>query len=205
MGQPDALTHLQVEIASIFFELETSEGFLVAGGAALLASELITRPTEDLDLFASSPIVSVTGAKQALVDALEQRDHDVASIQDGPTFCRMVVRRAGEEVLVDLAIDSPPHTAPTITVLGPTLAPVGSCLPSSVAPRLVTSPMSTCSPNGSVRKPCWNRPSRWTQGSIAPSSHRCSARSGASRMTRSPWMTMTSGQPRPYYAPGSTN
>ncbi|HET6562213.1 MAG TPA: nucleotidyl transferase AbiEii/AbiGii toxin family protein [Marmoricola sp.] len=36
----------------------------------------------------------------------------------------MVVRRAGEEILVDLAIDSPPHTAPTITVLGPMLAPV---------------------------------------------------------------------------------
>lgn len=35
----------------------------------------------------------------------------------------MVVRRADEEVLVDLAIDSPPRTAPTVTVLGPTLAP----------------------------------------------------------------------------------
>ena len=124
MGQPDGLTHLQVEVASIFFELETSEGFLVAGGAALLASELITRPTEDLDLFASSPTTSVAEAKQTLVDALEQRDHDVTVIQDRPTFCRMVVRRAGEEVLVDLAIDSPPHIAPTITVLGPTLAPV---------------------------------------------------------------------------------
>jgi hypothetical protein len=124
VGQADALTPLQIEVARIFFELEAAEGFLVAGGAALLASELITRPTEDLDLFASSPIVSVTGAKQALVDALEQRDHDVASIQDCPTFCRMVVRRAGEEVLVDLAIDSPPHIPPTITVLGPTLAPV---------------------------------------------------------------------------------
>jgi predicted nucleotidyltransferase component of viral defense system len=124
VGQPDALTHLQVEVASIFFELETSEGFLVAGGAALLASELITRPTEDLDLFASSPTTSVAEAKQTLVDTLEQREHDVTVIQDRPTFCRMIVRRAGEEVLVDLAIDSPPHIAPTITVLGPTLAPV---------------------------------------------------------------------------------
>jgi hypothetical protein len=124
MVQPGALTPLQIEVARIFFDLETSEGFLVAGGAALLASELIARPTEDLDLFASSPTTSVTGAKQALVAALEHRDHDVSLIQDSPTFCRMLVRQAGEEVLVDLAIDSPPHAAPTVTVLGPTLAPV---------------------------------------------------------------------------------
>ncbi|WP_397219004.1 nucleotidyl transferase AbiEii/AbiGii toxin family protein [Nocardioides terrisoli] len=30
----------------------------------------------------------------------------------------------GEQTLVDLAIDSPPHSRPTITVLGPTLAPL---------------------------------------------------------------------------------
>jgi hypothetical protein len=66
----------------------------------------------------------VTGAKQALIAALEQRDHGVSMIQDSPTFCRMLVRQAGDEVLVDLAIDSPPHAIPTVTVLGPTLAPV---------------------------------------------------------------------------------
>jgi hypothetical protein len=36
----------------------------------------------------------------------------------------MVVERSAEEVLVDLAIDSPPRNAPTVTVLGPTLAPL---------------------------------------------------------------------------------
>ena len=29
-----------------------------------------------------------------------------------------------DEVLVDLAVDSPPHLAPTMTLLGPTLAPL---------------------------------------------------------------------------------
>lgn len=124
MVQPDALTPLQVEVARTFFDLTASAGFLVAGGAALLASELIMRPTEDLDLFASTPTTSVKEAQEALVEALQQRDHDVSMIRASPTFCRMVVRRAGEEVLVDLAIDSPPHAAPTMTVLGPTLAPV---------------------------------------------------------------------------------
>lgn len=45
-------------------------------------------------------------------------------LQDSPTFCRMVVGQAGKQVLVDLAIDSPPNHRPTVTVLGPTLAPL---------------------------------------------------------------------------------
>jgi hypothetical protein len=124
VGETGALTPLQIQVARISFELETSDGFLVAGGAALLASELMTRLTADLDLFASGPIASVTDAKLSLVEALQQHDHDVSLIQDRQTFCRMVVRRADDEVLVDLAIDSPPHTTPTITALGPTLAPL---------------------------------------------------------------------------------
>ena len=91
MSRPEALTPVQVEVARIFFGLKASQGFLVAGGSALLASELITRPTEDLDLFASNSTASVTEAKEALVEALEHRDHDVSVLQDSPTFCRMLV------------------------------------------------------------------------------------------------------------------
>ena len=65
------LTTLQVEVASLFFDLDEAAGYLVAGGAALLASDLIARPTEDLDLFTSPPATSVTVAKDAFVRALE--------------------------------------------------------------------------------------------------------------------------------------
>lgn len=124
MSDAAALSALQVDVARIFFELDASDGFLVAGGAALLASQLITRSTADLDLFASTPITSVTGAAQDLVEELRRRELTVSLVHDAPTFCRMVVRGASEDVLVDLAVDSPPHVAPTITVLGPTLAPL---------------------------------------------------------------------------------
>ncbi|MFS3128796.1 nucleotidyl transferase AbiEii/AbiGii toxin family protein [Nocardioides sp. Bht2] len=124
MERPVALTPLQVEVAQIFFGLRASKGFLVAGGAALLASELIVRPTEDLDLFASSPIASVVEAKLALTGALEDRAYQVVVVQDSPTFCRIVVRGAEQEILVDLGVDSPPLGSPTMTVLGPTLAPL---------------------------------------------------------------------------------
>lgn len=122
--EPDHLTPFQVEVAGIFFGLKASGGYVVAGGAALLASDLISRPTEDLDLFASSPITSVIEARNALRRALERRGCMVTVVQDSPTFCRMVMERSEQEVLVDLAIDSPPRNAPTLTLLGPTLAPL---------------------------------------------------------------------------------
>lgn len=157
MHRPTRLTDLQVDLAAVFFALDAAEHYLVAGGAALLASDLIDRPTEDLDLFAATPTTSVTPAKDAFVQALRERDCGVDLIQEGPTFCRMIVTRAGEETLVDLAIDSPPPSRPTITVLGPTLAPLelasGSCSPSSVEPRPATSPTSTYSHNTSARGP----------------------------------------------------
>lgn len=118
------LTPLQVDVASIFFALDASKGFLLAGGSALLASGLIARPTEDLDLFAAKPISSVGAAKDALVQALKESGLDVVEVRMVQTFCRLVVSRAGEETLVDLAIDSPPLGRPTLTALGPTLAPL---------------------------------------------------------------------------------
>lgn len=89
-----------------------------------MASNLVARPTENLDLFAASPTTSVTAAKDALVRALRERGCDVIIVQDVPTFCRMIVTQAGEETLVDLAIDSPPQSRPTIIILGQTLAPL---------------------------------------------------------------------------------
>ena len=124
MGEPAFLTRLHIQVARMFFSLKASEGYLVAGGAALLASDLIARPTEDIDLFASSPTSSVWEAKAALFEALHHRGYEVTVIQDSPTFCRMVVRHEDAALLVDLAIDSPPTSTPTMTVLGPTLAPL---------------------------------------------------------------------------------
>lgn len=118
------LTDFQVELAHVFFALGAAEGYLLAGGAALLASDLIDRPTQDLDLFAATPTTSVAPAKHEYVQALHEQDCHVVLIHDGPTFCRMIVTRTDDEALVDLAIDSPPLRRPAITALGPTLAPL---------------------------------------------------------------------------------
>lgn len=117
------LTPAQIEISTLFFGLDASHGYLVSGGAGLLASSLIARPTQDLDLFASHPVNSVTAARDALVQAVNGRGGQVQIVRDSATFCRTVVSLGSGEVLVDLAIDSPPNSRPTVTVLGPTLAP----------------------------------------------------------------------------------
>ncbi|GAA4728406.1 hypothetical protein GCM10023350_09380 [Nocardioides endophyticus] len=124
MAGPGRLSALQVAVAELFFSLDEADGFLVAGGAALVASDLIARPTEDIDLFTAAPTTSVSAASQALQVALGEQDYEVQVVQDAATFCRLIVSRAGEETLVDLAVDSPPHGRPMVTVLGPTLGPI---------------------------------------------------------------------------------
>ena len=47
----DVLRPEQREIASVFFGLRQSEGFVLVGGAALLALGLSERPTLDFDFF----------------------------------------------------------------------------------------------------------------------------------------------------------
>jgi len=55
-GHPsETLTAFQIEVARFFFSLPTSASFLLAGGAALLAQGLTSRPTQDLDLFTRHP------------------------------------------------------------------------------------------------------------------------------------------------------
>ena len=114
----------QVAVARIFFGLKASEGYVVAGGAGLLASELINRPTQDLDFFTHIPIETVIRARDAFLEALTERGWTATVLVDAPTFCRMHVQDRDDEVLVDLALDSPPKSAPTVTLLGPTLVPL---------------------------------------------------------------------------------
>src|SRR2546423_14592193 len=54
MTDPGPLSAFQQEVASVFFDLAASEGFLLAGGAALVANQLTTRPTQDPDFFRST-------------------------------------------------------------------------------------------------------------------------------------------------------
>jgi predicted nucleotidyltransferase component of viral defense system len=117
------LSAFQLEVARLFFTLSASRGFLLAGGAALLAQHLTTRPTEDLDFFTAPELGHVLAARDALEAAAGQRGWSAQRIHDSDTFCRMVIRSANAGVLVDLAVNAPPDLPASTTPAGPTLAP----------------------------------------------------------------------------------
>lgn len=119
----EPLTEFQQELATIFFALPEADGYLLAGGAALVASELTARPTRDLDMFTHAPATSVTAGRDALIRETTARGWTMTTIHDWPTFCRLVIH-GPEDLLIDLALDSPPAVPPTVTVLGPTLTPL---------------------------------------------------------------------------------
>lgn len=76
----NALTPIQIEVSRLFFDLPASDGFLLSGGAALLAQHLNSRPTQDLDFFTR------TGAGDVFTAAAESRGWTVERY--GPASAR---------------------------------------------------------------------------------------------------------------------
>ena len=109
------LATFQLEVARLFFALPASKGFLLAGGAALLAQHLTTRPTEDLDFFTAPERGHVPAARDALEAAARQQGWGTERIHDSDTFCRLIIRGAATSVLVDLAVNAPSPTSPVTT------------------------------------------------------------------------------------------
>jgi hypothetical protein len=116
----ESLTSLQRAVLELFFDLPESTGFVLAGGAALVATGLTERPTKDVDLFGSDLTTGIVIAADALEAACHNRGWTTQRLQDNSTFRRLVIEGLDDEVLVDLAVDSPPLGTLTITTVGPT-------------------------------------------------------------------------------------
>lgn len=117
-----ALTAFQVEVAQLFFALPGSDGFLLAGGAALAAQHLTHRPTQDLDFFTAPGRGDVTIARDEFEQAIRTHGWQVERVRVTATFCRLLVR-GRHDLLVDLAMDSTPGRPATASLAGPTFAP----------------------------------------------------------------------------------
>lgn len=116
------LTKFQAKVARLFFSLPASDGFLLAGGGALLASGLTTRPTEDLDFFGDREQVDIAAARDQLERAIAERGWSPTRVQDSESFVRLRIS-GDDEVIVDLAIDVPAGRRPVVSIVGPTFAP----------------------------------------------------------------------------------
>ena len=119
--QPLALTDFQIQVAQLFFALPAAQGFLLAGGAALVAQHLTSRPTQDLDFFTRVGATSVPAARDALEIAARTKGWSIERVRHEATFCRLVIH-GDDDLLVDLALDSPPEHPATARLIGPSFA-----------------------------------------------------------------------------------
>jgi len=135
------LTDFQAEVTRLFFSLPASNGFLLAGGGALLASGLTTRPTQDLDFFGDARTVDISSTRDQFEAAAAEHGWQCTRIQDSDTFVRLRVS-GDDEVIVDLAIDAPPGRPSVVTIVGPTFDPeelAGRTKPTSTTEELLPS------------------------------------------------------------------
>ena len=119
------LTDFQIEVSKLFFSLPESDGFVVVGGAALIANGVVDRRTDDLDFFTSK--TDVRQAVNAFKDSSEKRNWRFWIDEDRnyPTFTRAHIAEPGmaddDAVTIEFAQDAPPLQTTTFTVLGPTI------------------------------------------------------------------------------------
>ena len=113
------LSAFQIDVARVFFALPASEGFLLAGGSALLASGLTSRPTKDLDFFGEKGRVNVGAVCEQFLKEVEVRGWKCEVLQSDVFFVRLHVKGT-DEVLVDIAIDVAAQYPSQLSILGPT-------------------------------------------------------------------------------------
>jgi hypothetical protein len=108
------LSGLQERIARILAELPEARDFALASGAALIATRLVDRRTNDLDFFADRP-EAVLELLPVLEDSLHHAGLQVERRQAQAGFARLAVSDGAEITEVDLCYDvrlQPPEVTP---------------------------------------------------------------------------------------------
>lgn len=116
------LSKHQLAVSAEFFSLPESEGFVLVGGAGLLATGVSSRQTSDLDYVTSNRAADLQLLLELFRSRLESQGGTLHIVQVSESFCRAIVS-VEEEVVLDLALDSPPILEPIVTIAGPCLAP----------------------------------------------------------------------------------
>jgi hypothetical protein len=138
VARAPGLTTFQLEV-QLFFSLAASRGFLLAGGAALLAQHLSSRPIDDLDFFTGPERGHVPSARDELEAAAWQRGWSVERIQDTQTFCRLIAPL--------------PSSSASAWIRSPRRASNASRKPVTARARAVASPMPDEAPVMTTTRP----------------------------------------------------
>lgn len=115
------LSALQVRVAKSFFALPESDGFVLAGGGALIVQRLVDRTTKDLDLFGREEGL-VLRAADALQRALTDEGLSSTVVRRFAGFAQLQIRDGEDEARVDVGHDYQ-WREPVITDVGPARAP----------------------------------------------------------------------------------
>jgi hypothetical protein len=97
---------LQRTVLATLADLDASDSFALAGGAALIVHGVVNRTTRDLDLFTEESR-HVATLHQALTSELVERGLAVTVISATETFVRLEVHDPGsdERIAIDLGVD----------------------------------------------------------------------------------------------------
>jgi hypothetical protein len=100
------LDPLHEQILRITFALPEADQIALAGGGAMIAHELVERPTQDVDLFTPRP-AEVEHIADALARALRAIGAEIDVDRRGPTFVRLLVTMGDQRrVAVEIAHDA---------------------------------------------------------------------------------------------------
>lgn len=118
-----AVAPFHARVAELALTAAAAHGFALAGGNALAAHELLSRRTDDVDLFSPEP--GATGqVLDAVVGALRQDGFEVQVLREpaehGGEFAQLQVTRDQQMTQLDLGRDWRAHDAVTLEI-GPVL------------------------------------------------------------------------------------
>jgi hypothetical protein len=117
----ESFERLQREITKAALGLMADSDFALAGSGAIREHGLISRPTEDIDLFTTNTDADSFSRNVGLVlNGLQAGGYSVEPQQQAERFARLVVKKDGLMVNIDLGVDWRDNE-PIIMDIGPVL------------------------------------------------------------------------------------
>jgi hypothetical protein len=113
------LDKFKSEVARLFFSLPASDGHLLAGGGALLATGISNRPTEDRDFFGHGSTREMAIVGRIFELAATREGWGVRPVRRSEDFVRLQIHGA-ETIAIDFCRDTPALLPVNYTAEGPT-------------------------------------------------------------------------------------
>lgn len=116
------LVEFEFRVVQLFFEVAASNGFVLAGRTALVATSMADRVGHEIEFLGSSGEVDLDGAAEQFVSHVLNSGWFATVLERSSTRVHLQVMGA-DIITVDLVVGTPPVRPTVNTGLGPTLDP----------------------------------------------------------------------------------